>query len=80
MARTCKLTGKRPHVANNVSHANNKTKRKQLPNLQAKRIFVPELDRWVRLRLSTRALRTVTRNGLMDYLKSEGLSLKDVAI
>jgi large subunit ribosomal protein L28 len=80
MARTCKLTGKRPNVANNVSHANNKTKRKQLPNLQAKRVFVPELDRWVRLRLSTRALRTVTRKGLMDYLKDVGLTIQDVAI
>lgn len=80
MARTCKLTGKRPHVANNVSHANNKTKRKQLPNLQEKRIFVPELNRWVRLRLSARALRTVTRKGLVDYLKDVGLSIQDVAI
>lgn len=78
MARLCKLTGKRPLVANNVSHANNKTKRKQLPNLQVKRVFVPELDRWVRLRLTPRALRTVTRKGLLDFLKEEGLSLKDV--
>lgn len=78
MARKCKLTGKGPLVANNVSHANNKTKRRQLPNLQSKRIFVPELGRWVRVRLSARALRTVTKKGLLGYLGDEGLSLKDV--
>lgn len=78
MARKCKLTGKGPLVANNVSHANNKTKRRQLPNLQSKRIFVPELGRWVRVRLSVRALRTVTKKGLLPYLGEQGLSLKDV--
>ncbi len=78
MARRCKLSNKGPHVANNVSHANNKTKRRQLPNLQSKRIYLPDEDRWVRVRLSTRALRTVTKKGLKAYLKSEGLSLKDI--
>ncbi|RAL20213.1 50S ribosomal protein L28 [Lujinxingia litoralis] len=78
MARKCKLTGKKPLVGNRVSHANNKTKMRQLPNLQNKRIYIPEEDRWVRVRLSARALRSVTKKGLLSFLKSEGLTLKDV--
>jgi large subunit ribosomal protein L28 len=65
-------------AGNSVSHANNKNRRRQLPNLHSKRIYVPELDRWVRVRLSTRALRTISKKGLMSYLASQGLSLKDV--
>jgi large subunit ribosomal protein L28 len=49
-----------------------------LPNLQKKRLYVPELDRWLRVRLSTRALRTVTKKGLLRFLRDEGLSLKDI--
>ncbi len=78
MARRCQITGKGPLTGNNVSHAHNKTKRRQLPNLQWKRIFVPELARTVRVRVSTRALRTITRKGFMAFLRSEGLSLRDV--
>jgi large subunit ribosomal protein L28 len=78
MSRKCKLTGKGPMAGNNVSHAHNKTRRVQLPNLQWKRIYVPELDRSVRLRLSTRAIRTIDKKGLMSYLKDEGLKLKDI--
>ena len=78
MARVCKLTGKRPSVGYNVSHAHNKTKKRWLPNLIRKRIWVPELNRWVRIRMSTRALRTVQKKGLMAFLKDEGLALKDV--
>jgi len=78
MPRRCAITGKSSMSANNVSHANNKTKRRQNPNLQSKRIFVPELGRTVRVRLSTSALRTVTRQGLMPYLKKQGLKLKDI--
>ena len=78
MSRRCKLSGKGVNVANNVSHANNKSKKRQNPNLQSKRIYLPEQDRWVRVRLSTRALRTVTKKGLMSYLKDEGLKLSDV--
>lgn len=78
MARKCKLTGKGPLVGNNVSHANNRTKRRQLPNLRKKRIYIPELDRTVRVRLSTSALRTVTKKGLLNYLREEGLTLKDI--
>jgi large subunit ribosomal protein L28 len=78
MARVCKLSGKRPLTGNNVSHAHNKTKRRQYPNLQSKRIYVEELGKFVRIRLSVRALKTVTRDGLMPYLKKQGLSLSDV--
>ena len=78
MARVCKLTGKRPTVGYNVSHAHNKTKKRWLPNLVRKRICVPELNRWVRIRMSARALRTVQKKGLLAFLKDEGLTLKDV--
>ncbi len=78
MSKVCKLSGKRPQVGYNVSHAHNKTKKRWLPNLQRKRIFVPELNRWVRIRLSVKALRTVEKKGLLAYLKAQGLTLKDV--
>jgi large subunit ribosomal protein L28 len=78
MAKKCQVTGKRPLVGNNVSHAHNKTKRRQMPNLQLKRIFVPELNRTVRLRLSAQAIRSIDRIGFMQYLKKNGLSVKDV--
>jgi len=78
MSRVCKLTGKRPRVANNVSKANNKTKRRQYPNLQSKRVFVPELGRSIRLKLSVKALKTIDRHGLLGYLKKKGLSLTDI--
>jgi large subunit ribosomal protein L28 len=78
MSRKCKLTGKGPMAGNNVSHAHNKTRRRQLPNLQWKRIYIPELDRTVRIRLSTRALRTIDKKGLLTYLRDEGLKLKDI--
>jgi large subunit ribosomal protein L28 len=78
MARRCQLTGKGPLVGNRVSHSHRKTKRRQLPNLQKKRLYIPELDRWVSVRLSTRALRTVNKKGLLRFLKDEGLSLKEV--
>ena len=78
MSRVCKLTGKKPLAGNRVSHANNKTRHMQRPNIQKKSIFVPELGRSITVRLSTRALRTVTKNGLMQYLKKEGLRLKDI--
>ena len=63
---------------NNISHAHNKTRRRQLPNLQWKRIYIPELDRTVRVRLSTRALRTIDKKGLLVFLRDEGLKLKDI--
>jgi large subunit ribosomal protein L28 len=78
MSRKCKLTGKRPNVANNVPFSQKKTKRVQIPNIQVKKIFVPELNRSVRIKLSTRALRTVDKKGLMPYLEEQGLTLKDI--
>jgi large subunit ribosomal protein L28 len=78
MSRVCKVSGTRPMTGNNVSHAHNKTKRRQYPNLQTKRIYVEELGKFVKVRLSVRALKTVTRDGLMPYLKKQGLSLSDV--
>lgn len=78
MSRQCALTGKKPMAGNNVSHAHNKTRRLQRPNIQTKRIFVPELGRFVRIKLSTNALRTINKTGLMPFLRKKGLSLRDV--
>ena len=78
MARVCKITGKKPLVGNNVSKSNRKTKRRQLPNLQSKRIFVPELGKFVQLKVSVTALKTIDRLGLMPYLKKQGLKLSDI--
>ena len=78
MAQKCDLTGKKPLVGNHVSHANNRVKRRQIPNLQTKRIYIPELERYVKIKLSNRALRTVNKKGLLNFLKDEGLTLKDV--
>lgn len=78
MSRRCQITGKRPLKAHNVSHAHVVTNRWQRPNVQKKRIYVPELDRWVRLKVSTRALRSITKMGLLPYLRKQGLSLEDV--
>lgn len=78
MSRKCTITGKKPLSGNNVSHAHNKTKKWQKPNIQDKRLYIPELGRTVRVRLSTRALRSVSKLGLLPYLKKNGLQLKDV--
>ena len=64
MARVCQVTGKSPMVGNNVSHANNKTKRRFLPNLQNRRFWLENEKRWVRLRLTNAALRLIDKKGL----------------
>lgn len=64
MARVCQVTGKKPMVGHQVSHANNKTKRRFLPNLQYHRFWVEGENRWVRLRLTTAGLRTVDKVGI----------------
>lgn len=64
MARVCVLTGKKPRVGHHVSHANNKTKRRFLPNLQYRRFWLEKEQRWIRLRLSTAALRTIDKKGV----------------
>ena len=69
MARVCDVTGKGPMVGNNVSHANNKTKRRFLPNLQYRRFWVESENRWVRLRVSSAALRLIDKNGIDDVLR-----------
>ncbi|MGA8390524.1 MAG: 50S ribosomal protein L28 [Burkholderiaceae bacterium] len=68
MARVCEVTGKGPMVGNNVSHANNKTKRRFLPNLQYRRFWVENENRWVRLRVSCAALRLIDKNGIEAVL------------
>ena len=64
MARVCQVTGTGPMSGNNVSHANNKTKRRFLPNLQYRRFWVETENRWVRLRVSCAALRLIDKNGI----------------
>ena len=64
MARVCQVTGKAPMVGNNVSHANNKTKRRFLPNLQRRRLWVESENRFVSMRISNAALRTIDKNGI----------------
>lgn len=68
MARVCQVTGKKPMSGNNVSHANNRTKRRFLPNLQYRKLWVESENRWVRLRLSNAALRTIDKNGIESVL------------
>ncbi|MEQ6119371.1 50S ribosomal protein L28 [Reichenbachiella sp. MALMAid0571] len=69
MSRVCQITGKRPRSGNNVSHAHNKTKRKFYPNLFKKRFYLPEEDKWVTLKVSSTALRTINKNGIDAVLK-----------
>ncbi|MEL4308225.1 50S ribosomal protein L28 [Joostella sp. CR20] len=69
MSRVCELTGKKAMVGNNVSHAMNKTKRKFDANLIKKRFFLPEEDRWITLKISTSALKTINKKGITAVLK-----------
>jgi large subunit ribosomal protein L28 len=64
MARVCIVTGKKPQLGNHVSHANNKTRRRFLPNLQSRRFWVESENRWVRMRVSQAALRTIDKKGI----------------
>ena len=69
MSKVCVLTGKRPISGNSVSHSNIKTKRRFLPNLQKKRFFLAEEDKWVTLKVSTEGIRTINKNGLYAVVK-----------
>ena len=69
MSRVCQLTGKSVMVGNNVSHSNRKTKRKFYPNLISKKFFLPDEDRFVTLKISTSALRTINKKGISACLK-----------
>lgn len=68
MARVCQVTGKRPMSGNNVSHANNRTKRRFMPNLQYRRFWVESENRWIRLRITNAALRTIDKVGIDTVL------------
>jgi len=74
VARKCMVSGKKPNVANAVSHSHVKTKRRQEPNLQWKRFFLEDENRWVRLRVSAKVIKTIGRYGLRDALKRYGAS------
>ena len=78
MSRVCQVTGKKPMAGNNVSHANNKTRRRFLPNLQNKRIWVESEQRFVKLRLSTKGLRIIDKQGIdkvLAKLRAKGAKL-----
>ncbi len=77
MARKCPVTGKRPLVGHNVSHANNKTKRRYLPNLQYKRFWLESEKRFVRLRVTARAMRIIDKHGIEAVLND--IKLKQLA-
>jgi large subunit ribosomal protein L28 len=78
MSRVCEVNGTKPLVGNRVSHANNKKKRRFLPNLHEQRFWLEDEKRWVRLRVSSRALRTIEKNGIdvvVAKLRAAGQSL-----
>ena len=78
MARVCEVTGKKPMKGHYVSHSNIKTNRRFLPNLQTKRFYLAEEDKWITLKLSTDAIRTINKNGLASVIKE--LRLKGTKI
>ena len=69
MSRICEITGKKVITGNNVSHSNIKTKRKFYPNLQTKRFYIPEEDKWVTLKVSAAGIRTINKKGISQALK-----------
>ena len=79
MSRVCKLTGKRPLSGNKVSKANNKTNRFQYPNLQKKKIFIPELNKSITVKMSVKAMKIIHKLALIPYLKKQGLTLADIS-
>ena len=78
MSKICKLTGKKPLRGNKVSKSNNRTNRFQYPNLQRKKIFIPELNKSVTIKISVKAMKIIDKIGLFPYLKKQGLSLTDI--
>lgn len=78
MARVCQVTGKQPMSGNNVSHAHNKTRRRYLPNLHTHRFWVESEKRWVKLRVSTKGLRIIDKQGIervLSRLREDGLKV-----
>jgi large subunit ribosomal protein L28 len=78
MSRSCLFTGKRPNTANSVSHSNRKTKKRQFVNLQSQKVWWTEGNRFVQLRLSTRALRSIDKLGLERYASEVGIDLSSL--
>ena len=78
MSRVCKLTGKKPLRGNRVSKSNNRTNRFQYPNLQRKKIFIPELNKSITINMSVKSMKIIDKLGLMSYLKKQGLTLADI--
>jgi large subunit ribosomal protein L28 len=68
MSRVCQVTGKRPVAGNNVSHANNRTRRRFLPNLHSHKFWVESENRWIKLRLTTKGMRIIDKNGIDQVL------------
>jgi len=79
MSKRSAITGKGPNYGNNVPFSKKKTRRRWDVNLHDKRVWVPELNRFVKLRLSTRDMRSIDLHGLLLYLRSNGMTLKDIA-
>lgn len=78
MAKVCEITGKRPMYGNNVSHANNKTRRRFEPNLQNKRFWIPSEKRWVKLKVSAKAIKIISKKGIESVLadmKRQGVKI-----
>ena len=78
MARVCQITGKKPQLGNHVSHANNKTRRRFLPNLQYRRFWVESENRWVRMRVSQHGLRTLDKKGIdvvLAEMRARGIDI-----
>ena len=78
MSKVCQVTGKRPVSGNNVSHANNRTKRRFLPNLHTQRFWVSAENRWVKLRISTKGMRIINKKGIevvLADLRSTGVKV-----
>lgn len=73
MSRVCEITGKKPMSGNNVSHANNKNKRRFLPNLHSRRFWIESENRWVRLRVSNAALRLIDKKGIEVVLAEKAV-------
>lgn len=78
MSKVCELTGKRPLKGHRVSHSNVKSKRRFMPNLQKKRFYVPETGEWLTLRISTKALKTINKIGIYNFLKRQAAKGYDV--
>jgi ribosomal protein L28 len=78
MSRRCSISGKGPRFGNNVSHSHRKTAKKWSASIITRRIYVPEEDRWVRIKISNQMLRTIQKKGLLATLKDYGLTLKQV--